>query len=56
MTTESTDHQNTRDKLERLQEEGNTISNNMRETQMELCGVNSKIELLESLLGDNDDE
>ena len=56
MTRESKDRQNMRDKLEKLQEEGNTISKKMRETQMELCGVNSKIELLESLLGDNDDE
>ena len=56
MTRESKDRQNMRDELKNLKREGNTLGMKMRATQMELCGVNSKIELLENLLGSNDDE
>ena len=56
MTRESKDRQNMRDELKKLKSEDNSLSMKIRATQMEMCGVTSKIELLESLLGDNDDE
>ena len=56
MSKESKDRQNMREELKNLKKEGTTISMNMRATQMELSGIDAKIELLNRLLGNNDDE
>ena len=56
MTRESKDRQKMREEMKNLKKEGNTLSMNMRATQMELSGIDAKIELLNRLLGSNDDE